>query len=293
MSPNFGSMEPVSSAVCATNFLYKLCGSSQPSILGASDGAFYVVKFNGFPGSQGLANEVVGSELIRKIGLAAPSWTMINVSRDFINAHPDMWFFKDGSTPIRPRPGLHFASRVIEATGEQRTYQMIPHSWIVRIENRADFLGILALDLWTNNCDRRQAVFLSGPRNRLHASFIDNDFMFGGKFGSDMTCPRRTMFYDLGIYKDLWSKAAVCSWIEKIDGISDQTTRDIVLSIPDAWASRCTRLEIIKLLRNRRSKLPSMLNEAREVANTGYSLQYQRTRNATEPCLIGVASLRP
>jgi hypothetical protein len=61
---------------------------------------------------------------------------------------------------------------------------MIPHSWIERIENRADFVGVLILDLWANNCDRRQVVFLSDDNDRLHASFIDNDYLFWGKVQS-------------------------------------------------------------------------------------------------------------
>jgi hypothetical protein len=70
------------------------------------------------------------------------------------------------------------------------------HSWVDRIENRADFLGALVLDLWANNCDRRQSVFFTDDRDRLHARFIDSDSMFGGKFGNDTTCPRRAMVYD-------------------------------------------------------------------------------------------------
>src|SRR5579875_4083509 len=78
--------------VSATGFLYKLCGSSQPSLLKGSDGGFYVVKFNGFPGRQGLANEVVGTELIRAIGLPGPDWTPIEVTDEFLDANPGLWF---------------------------------------------------------------------------------------------------------------------------------------------------------------------------------------------------------
>ena len=270
-------------AVSATNYLYKLCGSSQPSILRGSDGEFYVVKFQGFPGHQALANEAVGAALVKLVGLPTPVWSPIEISKDFINQHPEMWFLREGRDSIKPTPGLHFGSRLIEAKGNQRTYQMIPHCWIDRIDNRADFLGILALDLWANNCDRRQAIFLSDARKRLHVKFIDNDFMFGGKFGCDITCPRRAMVYDLDFYQGLWTKAAMRKWIDVIAGISDEAIHRILNSIPDEWASSSTRMDILKQLRTRRSLLPRLLNEAREVANTGYSFQYHRTRYATEP----------
>src|SRR6185437_11217154 len=114
--------------VVAERYLFKLCGSSQPSIVQGADGAFYVVKFYGFPGHQGLANEVVGTELIRSVGLPAPDWAPIEVSDDFLEENPGLWFSNEDHS-IRPPAGLHFGSRLIEGQDEQRTYQMIPHSW--------------------------------------------------------------------------------------------------------------------------------------------------------------------
>lgn len=277
--------------VPAARFLYKLCGSSQPSILGASDGAFYVVKFNGFPGSQALANEVVGAELIRCAGLPTPAWTPIEVSDDFLDQNPGLWF-RNGEISIRPRPGIHFGSRLIEASGNQRTYQMIPHAWIKRIENRADFLGMLVLDLWANNCDRRQAVYRSNGRG-LRASFIDNDFMFGGKFGFDRTCPRRAMVHDLSLYNGLWSDHSMQQWLQKFDGIPENTIRRIVASVPEEWATEEQRRRILKQLLNRRSILPRLLNDARHVLVSGYSVSYHRPRHATEPAQICGTSVLP
>lgn len=267
--------------VLATGFLYKLCGSSQPSILKAADGAFYVVKFHGFPGSQGLANEVVGAELIRSLGLPGPDWAPIEVTDDFLDANPGLWFQRD-DVSIRPPAGIHFGSRLIEAEGERRTYQMIPHAWIGRIENRADFLGILAVDLWANNCDRRQAVYLSDNRS-LRAYFIDNDFMFGGKFGNDITCPRRAMVHDLSVYRDLWNEDAMQQWLRKFDEFDENTIRRILASVPEEWADSNTRLNIFHQLRARRPMMPRLLNEAVSALGSGYSIKYHRSRNATEP----------
>ncbi|HEU4983131.1 MAG TPA: HipA family kinase [Acidobacteriaceae bacterium] len=278
--------------VSAVRFFYKLCGSSQPSILQASDGAFYVVKFNGFPGSQALANEVVGTALIRRAGLPAPDWMPIEVSSDFLDQNHALWFNNNGHAPIRPRPGIHFGSRLIEASGERRTYQIIPHSWIKRVQNRADFLGMLVLDLWANNCDRRQAVYLSTGRG-LQARFIDNDFMFGGKFGYDRTCPRRAMVHDLSLYSGLWNEDSVQQWLEKFDGISENTIRRIVASVPEEWVTAELRRRILSQLLTRRSILPRLLNDARHVLASGYSISYHRPRHATEPAQIRGTSVLP
>lgn len=281
-------VSPPSSALSATAFLYKLCGTSQPSILQGSDGEYYVVKFNGFPGSQSLMNEFLGATLIGELGLPTPKWSPIEVSSTFIDENPRLWFWSEDA-PIRPVPGLHFASRLIQAPDEQRTYQMIPHSWIGRIENRADFLGVLVLDLWANNCDRRQAVFLGDGTDQLRASFIDNDFMFGGKFGNDTTSPRRAMIYDLGVYQGLWHPKTVQQWLRKIEDFGADAIRRIVENVPDEWTDQYTRDKIVDQLAQRRAMLPSLLNEAEEVIRSGYSVEYHRSRNATEPSQIHVA----
>lgn len=278
----------VCAAVPAAGFLYKLCGSSQPSILQGEDGAFYVVKFRGFPGRQGLINEVIGTELIRCMGLPAPDWVPIAISSDFIERNRGLWFCADGSQ-IKPLPGLHFGSRVIEAAEEKRAYQMIPHSWIDRIENRADFLGMLVLDLWANNCDRRQAVFLSDGRKRLRAYFMDNDFMFGGKFGFDLTCPRRAMVYDLDIYRGLWNLQTVKKWVHRIDGIGESAIRRIMSNVPDGWANGKLLQDIAEQLRARRAILPRLLNDAENVLSSSYSVRYHKPRYATEPGSFRIA----
>lgn len=273
-----------SARVSAVDFIYKLCGTSQPSIILASDGAWYVVKFNGFPGSQALINEAVGSQLLRLMGLPSPDWTPIEASSDFIDRNREAWFH--AKSPIRPHPGLHFGSRIIEAPGEQRTYQLIPHSWIGKIKNRGDYLGALILDLWANSCDRRQAVFLSDEdQNQLHATFIDNDWMFGGKFGDETTGPRRAMVCDLDYYEGLWSEKSVKEWLQKIDGIDENAIGKVLLNVPKEWAGWDVRTRIFDQLRKRRSMLPSLVSEAREYFNSGDSFQYHGTRNATKPAI--------
>jgi hypothetical protein len=276
----------------ASAFLYKLCGSSQPSILRGSDGLFYVVKFNGFPGSRGLANEALGTELIRHFGLPSPEWVVMELSDQFIEENPRMWFWNEGRS-TRPTPGPHFASRLIEASDEQRTYQMIPHSWIEKIDNRADFLPMLILDIWANNCDRRQTVFLANSNRRLHASFIDNDFMFGGKFGNDNTCPRRVMIYDLSVYRGLWNKKSVQQWVRKIESITESKLWNMLNVVPEEWVNQSTRDRIVAQLATRRAQLPCLLRDVEEVLSTGYSLEYHRTRNATEPSQIHAATVCP
>lgn len=271
--------------VVVTTHLFKLVGSSQPSIVRGSDGRFYVIKCKRFPIDRGLMNEVVGARLIRLMGLPSTDWQMILISDEFIDRNPDLWFH-NGNSSIRPTPGFQFGSHLIEAPGECRTYQMIPHSWIERIENRSDFLGMLVTDLWANSCDRRQAVFLADEENHLRATFIDNDHMFGGNLGDDLTCPRRAMVYDTSIYDNLWSPAIVKRWVEQIAEIDDNVVTRLVSEVPNEWASDEMKAGLIDLLAERRRRLKGLLNEAKEVLGSTFAIKYHRTRNATEPSLI-------
>lgn len=281
--------------VSATRFLFKLCGASQPAIIQGSDGAFYVVKFNGFPGTHSLMSEVVGNQLIAFLGLPSPDWLPIELSSKFISANPNLSFIS-GNAPIPPRPGLHFGSRLIEASDEERTYQMIPHSWIDRISNRADFLGMLILDLLANNCDRRQAVFLADSEGRLSASFIDNGLMFGGRSRVDTTCPRRAMVYDLDVYKGLWrdnEDEVVKEWLQRVDRIGEEAIQRILSCVPDSWVESGFDRHITSQLEERRQRLPCLLNQSKETLTSTYSVQYHKTRNATEPGQLFNPSVLP
>lgn len=281
--------------VSARSFLYKLCGASQPAIIQGDDGAFYVVKFNGFPGTHSLMSEVVGNELMTLLDLPSPHWVPIHLSNTFISDNHGLWF-SSANLLVPPQPGLHFASRLIEAEDESRTYQVIPHSWIGRITNRADFFGMLTLDLWANNCDRRQAVFLTDAKGSLQANFIDNGLMFGGKSRNDTTCPRRAMVYDLDVYQGLWNDNhddVVKEWLQRIDRIGEEAIRRMLSYVPDPWVESGFDDHAINQLAERRWLLPRLLNEAKEALNSTYSVHYHKTRNATEPGQICSPSVLP
>ena len=79
---------------------------------------------------------------------------------------------------------------------------------------------------WPDHCDPAiDCVGLQPVQLIQH-----NDFMFGGKFGFEITCPRRAMVYDLDFYRGLWSGKTVKEWSHIIDGISDNAIRRIIES---------------------------------------------------------------
>lgn len=246
----------------AVTFVSKLNGGSQPCEIMTTGAILYVVKFRQFTGKYGLMNEVIGTEMMSRIGLPVPGWAPIEVTDEFLDANREVWRQKsDGSAKIRPGAGLHFGSRLMLSPGKEQTYEVLPSSWVPRIINRDDFVGALLIDLWLNNCDRRQAIFLSSGQPRLHAMFLDNDHMLGGYFGDEKTNPRRVMASTLPIYRACWQIETINRWRKKIDAVDDASVDEIVSSVPEAWATQAMRKHAAADLKTRRRRLDGLIEE--------------------------------
>jgi hypothetical protein len=261
---------PLAHAPAAVTHVRKLNGSSQPSIVKTTAAVPYVVKFSESTGKNGLMSEAIGSELMTLMGLPVPKWDPILFTDAFIDAHPDMWRRSDANgTGIRPEAGPHFGSRLTLSAEPYYTYDLIPSSWIDRISNRQDFVGALLLDLWTNNCDRRQCIFLTDGSKALRAVFIDNDHMFGGYFGNEKTCPRRAMVPDANFYRGVWSDPVVDHWKRVIDAIDDRCIDSILPKIPEEWADSTALKFALNELAARRNKLDLLIADADETIASG------------------------
>jgi hypothetical protein len=173
------------------------------------------------------------------------------------------------------------------------TYAMIPHRWVDRIVNRPDFLGALAIDLWTNNCDRRQAIFRTvEDSDAIFASFIDHGHMFGGERHCEKTCPKRCMIRDMAYYWSLFKPENVSEWINRIHAIDSGEIGRVLNMIPEDWADGSVKEHIGEVLSSRKPKLASLLDEAKNVAKLDISFQYHGLRAATEPNLLSHPLLR-
>lgn len=274
-------------ALAVTGVLYKVNGFSQPSIVKGSDGRLYVLKCNGFPGPDGLANEVIGAELIRHFGLPAPAWTPIYLSDEFIDANPEIWF-RTGTTVIRPAAGLHFGSRLLIGDGpNDRSYQVIPRSWWKRVVNRRDFLGMLVLDLWANNCDRRQAVFIRSVKTqKLRAVFIDNDHLLGGRWGNETTSPRRVMCPDLSAYVGLPLEREAERFIGLSHSVDDRWIDGMLERVPADWATAAMKKAKRAQLIQSRWRLDRLVWDALSLLKTGYSVAAHAAVSATRPAYL-------
>ena len=268
----------------AVRYLSKFNGSSQPSVVVTTDGPF-VVKFRQFTGQNGLLSEVVGAELMTRMGLPVPKWNPIFFTDEFLDANPKLWYKQSSLQGLRPEAGLHFGSRLTLAGNPNYTYGVIPNAWIDRVVNRGDFVGALLLDLWANNCDRRQCLFLPLDGTQcLQAVFIDNDHMLGGFKNDEKTCPRRTMVANENFYRDVWTDLIVARWKSVIDGIDEKCLDSIIAKVPMEWADVPALHFALTELVLRRAKLESLIAEVDNALTHGRFLSVEDPRRAELIC---------
>lgn len=265
----------------AKRFIYKVRGECQSSIVELADGSLCILKLASEDKPNLFFNEAFGSELMRHFHLPIAEWAPIVVTNEFIDSAPELWRVGDKRS-VRPPEGLHFGSKLVTSKSGIGTYQIIPSNWFSKVENAEDFVRALAIDIWANHCDRRQAIFASIGQT-LHATFIDNGHLFGGPQGTDLTCPRRTMIHDLRMYRELPVEEILESWRLRIVGMNEHTLRSLLRRIPAAWYTEPIAGKVIEGLLSRRSKLTALFSEAVQIVRAGYSVAFDQFLSAIEP----------
>ena len=202
MQKGFASPAGSSAAILTVReVVRKLRDDSQSVLVRASDGLLYWVKLmSGFDGPNALANAVLGNELAKHLGIAVPNWSPIEFSRDFLDSNPLCWP-EPGTGLPKPSPGMYFGTRALGQDEGETAYEILPGSWLNRISNRDEFVGMLILDVWTNQVGTRKAVFVpSSDKSLITAVFIENGQMFGGFWGGEVQRPGTALYSDRRVY---------------------------------------------------------------------------------------------
>jgi hypothetical protein len=220
----------------AKTYIRRMCGGSQPSLVKCSDGHLYVIKFLGNQqGSNVLANEVLGNELLTAIGLPTATWKPIWVSDQFIDENPNICFETlTGRTKITA--GAHFGSRFLGQEQAMTLLEHLPSGFHNRIVNKQDFVGVYIFDLWANHCDSRQSIFLRDEETgSLRPFFIDNGHLFGGPNWELVSRKGEALFRDIEVYPSEWLTGAIEYWISHIRNCIENGLAEAVMQIPPSW----------------------------------------------------------
>ena len=159
-------------------FVRKMNGTAQSLLVQDADSKFWVLKPNNcLQGPNALANEFIGSELIKALGIRMPESRCINLEGGSFDEPEAMLNTPSGRASVAA--GIHFMSRYVpDATGAD-VYEIIPPTLQSMLTNQTQILAMFVFDIWAIHSDRRQALF-SLEEGRLLPTFIDNSHLFGG-----------------------------------------------------------------------------------------------------------------
>jgi hypothetical protein len=214
----------------------KLGGCSQPHLLRASDGHFYVAKFSNNPQSRRtLINEWIASAALKHLGIATPESVLLHISEHFLNENRDVYIeLRAGRRQVEP--GFHFGSRFPHDAAQTEVFDTIPDALLPTLRNLADFWGILAFDKWMGNSDSRQAVFFrTRPKTPLTVQMIDHGHVFNGANWRFAISPPHGVYFCPRVYEGIRTMDDFEPWLSRIisfpESILDQAMKDM----PSSW----------------------------------------------------------
>jgi hypothetical protein len=259
--------------VTARRLIRKMRGGAQAHLMEASDGHAYVVKFRNNPQHRRiLINEWVASTFLHYLGIAAPETAMVEVTEAFLAGDPDTCI-QLGRERLAVAPGWHFGSRFPGDPVRTVVYDYLPDSLLDKVENLADFRGVLAFDKWMGNADSRQAIFfrarvlepLAGATSRLGfvAQMMDNGYVFDGPHWRLGESAIQGLYFRPLVYRTVRGLDDFEPWLDRIRNFPEEVVDQAVKRIPPAWLEGDEgELErLLERLMKRRARVPDLIEQ--------------------------------
>jgi len=260
--------------IAAVKWLGPMIGATLPQIFKGSNGCYYVVKGEQNPrGVKTLANELLASLILKRLGIPTPETAIIDIPETLIEDNAELQAM-EFDLKKRWAPGLAFGSKM-QMWGWRSLlkcpmFDLLPERLLGRVQNLRDFVSVLVFDAWSGQCDRRQALFIRRKGdNEMTALMIDNEACFGGstwKLKSDL----EAYFYsNNAVYDSVMGIDAFEQIFRSFrKNINLKTLTVDSLEIPEFWyGSDSSALgELIHSLADRLSSLESLVSSARASA---------------------------
>ena len=278
--------ERSSNVLRAKAVIRKINNGSNTVLVRASDGLLYVIKMmDGLKGPNVLANEALGNELAKYLGLAVPDWRPIELSEAFIEKYLLLHWTGSESWLDRPGPGLYFGSLAVGQDDLESVLDELPENWLNRIGNRKDFVGMLLLDLWANQIGTRSAILVnSSDQSKVTAVFIDNSRMFGGFWGIEEQRRGIALYHDRRVYADLDFNRIFNWWLQKAIAMDEKMLLQVARAVPRQWHDSGYLQDVSTQLQIRKWRVAQLLaQELNIIANSKNNAASQVTlpSNAT------------
>jgi len=231
--------------VTAIQHIRKMRGGSQAHLMRCSDGSLQVVKFRNNPQhTRILANEMLVGRLAAYVGLTVPKVVIVEVS-EFLVRHTAALNVQLGGKTISCESGLQFGSQLVVSPLNGQVFDYLPRELLDRVRNLEEFAGMLVIDKWTSNADRRQATFHRKMTERKYtASFIDQGYCFNAGDWTFNDSALRGVYAEIEVYAGVNGWASFEPWLSRIEQIDEHVIYTIAGEIPPEWYdSNWTALE--------------------------------------------------
>ncbi len=252
-------------AIEAVQHIRRMRGGAQSHLMRASDGHYYVVKFQDNPQhTRVLANELLATRLAELIGLPVPATEIVEVGRWLVEHTPELRFeLVHGVKSCMP--GLQFGSRYVVPPSQGLVYDYLPENLLDRVRNLDAFAGILVLDKWTCNANGRQAAFWRKQRERKWtATFIDQGYCFNAGEWTFPDSPLRGVYGRNDVYRGVTGWESFEPWLSRVQTLDEQAAWRCAEIVPPEWYGETSDIErLVEQLLKRRPRVPELIMEFR------------------------------
>jgi hypothetical protein len=222
--------------VQAVQHVRRLRGGAQAQLMRASDGHFYVVKFQNNPQHlRVLTNEWLATRLAERIGLPVPQTEIVDVDAWLIENSPDLRMELAGRS-VPCSAGLQLGARFVCDPAEGQIFDYLPESMLHKVKNLDAFAGMLVLDKWLGNSNGRQAVFWKKGREwKYTATFIDQGYCFNAGEWDFPDSALRGVYARNAVYEQVRGWESFEPWLARVESVEPLAVREVAADIPPEW----------------------------------------------------------
>jgi hypothetical protein len=264
----------VNTRISAVQHLRPLRGGAQSHLLSASDGSWYVTKFQNNPQHiRVLANEMLATRLGLVLGLPMPRVEAIGVS-DWLIEHTEALRIALGGSKIPCRSGKQLGSLYVGCESPGMSFDYLPRELLEGVLNIEDFARVLVLDKWTYNSDGRQAVFCRKTQRsqRYTATFVDQGYCFNAGEWTFPDSPLRGVFANNCVYEGVTGWDAFEPALTRAEEMDSDAIWGCAVDIPEEWyeGDRVGLHRLVETLYNRRPTIRTLISNFRESTRTPF-----------------------
>jgi hypothetical protein len=246
----------------ATHHIRAMGRGSRAHLMQCENGALCVVKLGRRTRRPELMSGFVASRIARALGLPTPEWVVVEVSNLLL---------EEASDPARAREAcpaertsLHPAT-CYAGSQDGAVFDLLPDSYLSRLNNRESFLHFLALDQWCSHPGPPRPLFhLSG--SQYSAEFMVRGGSFcGGKTGIRDDA-RNGVYYQKAVYSHVTGWDSFDPFLSNLILTSPDDLHRATHDLPFGWSDEyAIELDsLVESLLQRRSRIRQLVAQARD-----------------------------